>query len=581
MNKGFRKLLTLIFTSAAAFALSACGGGGGGGSETIAVTGLSISSQTITLEEEKTTQLTATVYPTDATNKAVTWSSNNASIASVNDSGLVTAVKAGSAIVTAKTVDGGFTKACKVTISEKLPPAIGTVSLVFGECFGQLIKDNLQPQFEEFKRLVRINDLYDINIQLADSSDYKSLESDTIANFSIGVVPNICVAYPDHVADYIALEPHDGDYVVRIDELAKDPEIGFGTEEWLGDNPDDLEYEDRLGDFIESYIEEGKQFIKEGLYCFPYMKSTEAMYYNVQAVNTALSYLHPEISSPAAVKDYMDSLDWDEFMDLCQAVLEHKSEISSVLVAPAFYDSDSNLFISQMFQQDIPFSSVQDGAGHIDFETGEARTAAEALLTDYKSAYDAGLFTTKGAHSTYGSNSFKNIESVFSIGSTGGAGYNLTTEFDIGICKVPTRGDAGKGCYVSQGPSLCIMQNPDKTPEQNAMETKYAFKLLKFLTQPENNAALCTKGTEGYLPVRESAYYSDAYIDFIGGGGYIAQTAQVVTDKIDGNFLSTACFKGSSELRTQVTGMVSSVLLGMETVTNAVTKAINETIAKM
>jgi len=579
MNKGFKKLLTIIFTAATACALSACGGGK---SADVAVTGLTLSTSTINVEEEKTAQITATVYPTDATNKSVEWSTNNASIATVSSSGLVTAVKAGTAIVTAKTVDGGFTKACKVTVSEKLPPAIGTVSLIFAECFGQLIKDNLQPQFEEFKRLVRINDLYDVNITFADSSDYKSLESDIIANFSIGQVPNLAVAYPDHVADYLALEPHDGDYVVELGDLATNKDYGFGTETWLGDDVNDLEYEDRLGDFIDSYIEEGKQFVKEGLYCFPYMKSTEAMYYNVQAVNTALKYLHPEISTPAAVKEYMDKLTWNEFMSLCGVVWEHRSEITSVPdkdFNPAFYDSDSNLFISQMFQEGIPFSSVQGGAGHIDFETGEARSKAEALLQSYKDGYDNHLFTTKGAHSTYGSNSFKNVETVFSIGSTGGAGYNMTTSFDIGICKVPYRGS--KGIYVSQGPSLCIMQNPDKTEAQNAMETKYAFKLLKFLTQADNNASLCTKGTEGYLPVRESAYYTDAYIDFISGGGYIAKTAEVVTDQIQGSFLSTACFKGSSELRTQVTGMVSSILLNMATVTEAVDKAISETVKKM
>jgi uncharacterized protein YjdB len=56
----------------------------------------------------QTTQLTANVWPANASNKAVTWSTNNAAVATVNTSGLVTAVGAGTATITVTTVDGGF-----------------------------------------------------------------------------------------------------------------------------------------------------------------------------------------------------------------------------------------------------------------------------------------------------------------------------------------------------------------------------------------------------------------------------------------------------------------------------------------
>ena len=64
--------------------------------------------------------LTATVFPTDASNKKVTWSSDNPAVATVNDYGLVTAVSAGTATITVTTVDGGFTDTCIITASSNL-----------------------------------------------------------------------------------------------------------------------------------------------------------------------------------------------------------------------------------------------------------------------------------------------------------------------------------------------------------------------------------------------------------------------------------------------------------------------------
>ena len=62
-------------------------------------------------------QLTATVLPSDAGNKDVTWSSSHPSIASVNAAGLVTPVAAGAATITVKTVDGNFTATCTVNVT--------------------------------------------------------------------------------------------------------------------------------------------------------------------------------------------------------------------------------------------------------------------------------------------------------------------------------------------------------------------------------------------------------------------------------------------------------------------------------
>lgn len=82
-----------------------------------AVTGVTVSPTTASIAVDATRQLTATVAPSDAANKAVTWSTSDASKASVNSSGLVTGVAAGSATITATTADGGKTSTCAVTVT--------------------------------------------------------------------------------------------------------------------------------------------------------------------------------------------------------------------------------------------------------------------------------------------------------------------------------------------------------------------------------------------------------------------------------------------------------------------------------
>lgn len=93
------------------------GGSGGGGTQAVAVTGVSLSKTSLSLVEGGSETLTATVTPSNATNKAVSWKSSDATIASVDNSGKVTAVKAGSATITVTTTDGSKTATCSVTVT--------------------------------------------------------------------------------------------------------------------------------------------------------------------------------------------------------------------------------------------------------------------------------------------------------------------------------------------------------------------------------------------------------------------------------------------------------------------------------
>lgn len=91
------------------------------------VTGVSLDKTSLTLTEGDSSKLTATINPSNANNKNVTWASSNTGVVTVDNNGNVTAVKPGTATITVTTADGGFTATCQVTVNEK--PARYSVTL--------------------------------------------------------------------------------------------------------------------------------------------------------------------------------------------------------------------------------------------------------------------------------------------------------------------------------------------------------------------------------------------------------------------------------------------------------------------
>ncbi|MBQ2879767.1 MAG: cell wall-binding repeat-containing protein, partial [Anaerotignum sp.] len=107
----------------------------------VSVTGVELNKGTVTLVVSDTTTLTAVVSPSDATNQAVTWTSDNEAVAAVAD-GVVTAVGEGKAVITVRTADGGYTASCEVTVNAKPAETVSvtgvtldktTVALTAGE----------------------------------------------------------------------------------------------------------------------------------------------------------------------------------------------------------------------------------------------------------------------------------------------------------------------------------------------------------------------------------------------------------------------------------------------------------------
>lgn len=85
----------------------------------IKVTGITLNKTTLNIKTGTTEQLTAKVQPTDATNSKVTWSSNEPTVAEVDQTGMITAKKEGSAVITVTAQDGsGKTATCQVNVTD-------------------------------------------------------------------------------------------------------------------------------------------------------------------------------------------------------------------------------------------------------------------------------------------------------------------------------------------------------------------------------------------------------------------------------------------------------------------------------
>ncbi|MDL2222034.1 Ig-like domain-containing protein [Parabacteroides sp. OttesenSCG-928-N08] len=115
-----------------------------------AVEGVSFNKTELSLLVGATEKLTITIFPENATNKEVTWSSLNSSIASVDQTGKITAVKEGQTVISVTTIDGNHKAYCEVTITDPVVKVSGIsldkdqAELFIGNSFQ--LRASMQPE---------------------------------------------------------------------------------------------------------------------------------------------------------------------------------------------------------------------------------------------------------------------------------------------------------------------------------------------------------------------------------------------------------------------------------------------------
>ena len=121
----------------------------------INVSGLSLDVTSKSLEEGESFSLIATVTPVTATDKSVNWTSSNTAVATVDQSGKVTAVKAGSATITAKTADGGKSATCAVTVIARVASvSLNKAEITLDEGESQTLVATISPDNASDKSVI-------------------------------------------------------------------------------------------------------------------------------------------------------------------------------------------------------------------------------------------------------------------------------------------------------------------------------------------------------------------------------------------------------------------------------------------
>jgi Bacterial surface proteins containing Ig-like domains len=117
LRAGLATLLALFLACAIAGLAGSCASPQ---AATVAVTGVAVSPANATLSVGSTLSLSAAVEPANATDASLSWSSDAPTVARVSSAGLVTALKAGRAIIVATTTDGAKTASCAVEVTSSL-----------------------------------------------------------------------------------------------------------------------------------------------------------------------------------------------------------------------------------------------------------------------------------------------------------------------------------------------------------------------------------------------------------------------------------------------------------------------------
>ena len=428
----------------------------------------------------------------------------------------------------------------------------GKTEVVFWHTMGAKNQEHLNAFIKSFEEANP-----DIKVTHAAQGNYTDIESKLLKAIPAKTTPTMAFCYPDHVANYIK-----SGSAVKLNDYINNAEYGLTADELK-------DYQDAgfWSEGSESYGADGS------VYSVPFSKSTEVLFMNTTWMKkNKFTVDGTETGDPIVPKT------WTEMWDLCKKIKDAHPSIT-----PLGYDSDDNMFITLCEQYGIPYTSLVDGMGSIDFNN----TQAKAMVTELKGYFDKGYFVTKGTlqNNSYTSTKFVNEELIMSIGSTGGTSYNIPKTdngdlaFNVEVFRIPQANvEAPK--VISQGPSITFFKNSQISEAQVVA----SWKFYKHITNAYNSAAYAI--LTGYEPVRESSYESDVYQAHLNATGedvtlFTKVANLTATEEIKKAYFFSPVFVGSSVARQQAGGIITQVLLGEKNIDKAFSDAETETIFAM
>ena len=460
-----------------------------------------------------------------------------------------------------------------------------TVTINFWSCLGHMKTENIMKIVNAFN--TKWTGKYKVEmVHLA--GDYDDLDSATKTKLASGETPALGMGYPDSFSSYMTNNIGDSS-LLRLNNFINDPDYGYSAEE--------------LADFVPGYYAEGTNYQFEGTWSMPMYKSTEVMYYNYSyfmgvnpqnvkkfADNAEFTSLYNTASGrnlenddgtlPAdlqAVKTWVQAHNgytyevpetWDQAIALARQMKADREAMGLTDVFYPFgYDSDANLLISQMAQRNIPYTvnddaSKKDPNKHFQFVNDDAKALVGEIIGYIREKI---MCTKNSLGDVYTNTLFNAGACAFTVGSTGGSSYNISSNFAVKIAPVPYKGQRK---YIQQGPSICFFDNEDPYIH------KGAWLFYKEFADATNNAVVALENS--YDPIRVSSYSTSKYADWIAmSGSGLKYDIPAITATLKDYYITSPVFVGSGTARKEIGRIISNVYSSNYSIDKAFNEALD------
>lgn len=409
-------------------------------------------------------------------------------------------------------------------------------------------------QTEVYKKAIaEFEKLYpNIKVTMKLYSDYSIIYRDVITNIATQTTPNVCITYPDHIATYMTGK----NVVVPLDDLLYDEKFGLGGSEIAFDAP-------TAEEIVPQFLSEG--VIKGVQYAVPFMRSTEALYYNKDYVEQIASWLGydaiPEV------------ITWDFVWEISEAALAKNEDGTFVIngqkkLIPFVYKSTDNMMIQMIRQYGGEYSN----------EEGELlifNDTTRKLLHTFADHAESGAFSSFSQVS-YPADLLNRGQCVFAIDSTAGSVWmgkdgplaavdeESAIAYELGVSMLPQVSEDSNPVMISQGPSICLFNKEDSG------EVLASWIFVQYLLS--NDMQIAYSQTEGYVPVTLKAQGSEEYLDYLSRAGQLdadgdnylyygpkIEAAKILLENAQNTFI-TPVFNGSTSLRMASGEMIEQVI---------------------
>ena len=393
------------------------------------------------------------------------------------------------------------------------------------------------PEHTMMNNIIKeFNKVYpNITIKLEDKGRYWDIDEAISGVLSTpDKLPSMAVCYPDYVVGYL-----DSGNVLNMDPYMSNSTYGLGVKPKSGSTTEvETDSTTAKDDLNSAFLKEGQEYIEKGTYSLPWYKNSEALFYNVDALDQYLGKGNYDLTNWENIIDAgrkllaMDNIvtdisAWDDAAK-DYVVKPHTVTWEKGKVTPIGYDSTDNLYITFSEMMNVPYGGNKDenGDGQINkseavkfyTEGSGANEKAVQMVKMLKSWYDDGLITTSSIIDPEGNEGVWNYynynqECFIYINGSKNAWYGSADYFRGEVLPTPVIDDGmleatptvknktAKSKAMSQGANIVFFN-------KSKVENIAAWLFYKFMTNSMNSAS--TAVTMSSMPVRATSYDEDA-----------------------------------------------------------------------